>query len=72
MEVFTFIVMPDLEYHRTQTPTRPTNCTELFRVVVLLVHQVGLIKDLLRLLKADAVFSFHITAFLSAVDAARI
>jgi hypothetical protein len=72
MVVFALGVIPDLEYDRTQHTTAPTDRTELFRIVVLLVHQVSLIKDLLRLFKANAVLSFDVTALPAIELAARI
>jgi hypothetical protein len=42
MVVFAFRVIPDLEDHGTEAPAAPANCTELFRIVILLVNQVRL------------------------------
>jgi hypothetical protein len=53
--VFAVRVMPDLEDHRTEAPATPANCTELFRIVILLVNQVRLVENLLCFLQADAV-----------------
>jgi hypothetical protein len=48
--VFALGVIPDFEDDGTQQTATPTDCTELFRIVVLLVNQIGLLKDLLRFL----------------------
>jgi hypothetical protein len=72
MAVFAFRVLPHFEYHGAQNTTAPTDCTELFRIVVLLVYQVSLVKDLLRLCEADAVLSFDVMAFLAVEVKARI
>jgi hypothetical protein len=56
MVIFAIGVMPDLENHGTEAPAAPANCAELLRIVFLPVDQVGLAKNLLRLLPADAVF----------------
>ena len=57
MVVFAVRVMPDLENHRTEAPATSANCTELFRLVILLVNQVRLVENFLRLFQADAVLS---------------
>lgn len=51
--VLSFRVMPDLKDHGTEAPAAPPGCTELFRIVLLLVNQVRLVKNLPRLLQAD-------------------
>ena len=56
MVVFALRVMPDLENHGADAPPAPTNSAKLLRIVVLLVNQVRLVKDFLRLLQADAMF----------------
>jgi hypothetical protein len=72
MAVFALGVFPHFENNGTQNTTAPTDCTELFRIVVLLVYQVSLIEDLLRLFEADAVLSFDVTAFPAVDVEARI
>jgi hypothetical protein len=72
MTVFALGVVPHFEYHGTQNATAPTDCTELFRIVALLVYQVSLVKDLLRFFEANAVFSLYLTAFLADEVEARI
>jgi hypothetical protein len=72
MVVFALGVIPDLEYGRTQDAAAPTNCTKLFRVVVLFVYQISLIKDLLRLFEANAVSSLYLTGLLAVEVEARI
>jgi hypothetical protein len=72
MTVLALGVFPHFEYHGTQNTTAPTDCTELFRIVVLLVYQVSLVKDLLRLFEADAVLSLDFTAFPAIKVEARI
>jgi hypothetical protein len=47
--VFSRRVIPDFEDDGTELATTPSDGTELFRIVVLLVNQIGLVKDLLRL-----------------------
>ena len=47
----------------SSTPTSPMD-TELFGIITPLVHDVHLIEYLLRLLQADAMFSFDIPALL--------
>ena|SRR5579863_3928972 len=56
--VFALRVMPDLKNHGTKASIAPANGTELFRIVVLLVDQVDLIKNLLRLTQADTMLLF--------------
>jgi hypothetical protein len=70
--VFAFCVMPDLEDHRTKASTTPADCTELFRIVILLVDQVSLVEDLLRFFQADAVPSLDGPALRSIENEARI
>src|SRR5579863_8411747 len=62
--VFPLRVVPDFEDHRAKAAATPSDCTKLFRIVILLVHDVGLIEDLPRFLQADAVFSFDGLALL--------
>jgi hypothetical protein len=59
--------MPDLENHGTEAAAAPTDCTERFRIVALLVDEVHLIEYVLRLFQADAVFSLDVPALLSIV-----
>jgi hypothetical protein len=43
--VFAFGVVPNFEDDGTHKAATPTYCTELFRIVVLLVDQIGLVKN---------------------------
>lgn len=63
MVVFSLFVMPDLKYDGTEASSAPTNGAELFRVIVLLVNQVSLLENLLRLFQADTVFLLYGPAF---------
>jgi hypothetical protein len=54
MVILALGIMPDFEYYRTQPTTAPSNCTKLLRIVVLLVHQVGLVKDLTGFIQTNA------------------
>jgi hypothetical protein len=63
--VFAFRVMPDLEDYGTEAPTAPANSTELFRIIVLLVNQVRLVKDLLHFFQTDTMFSLDYPALRS-------
>src|ERR1017187_8734138 len=58
-------VMPDFKDDGTQEAAAPTDGTKLLRIVALLVDQVRLIEDLLRLLQADPVLPLDLPAFLS-------
>src|ERR1700739_2643002 len=51
-------VVPDFEDHRAKVTAAPSDCAKLFRIIVLLVDEVGLIENLLRFLETDAVFLF--------------
>jgi hypothetical protein len=57
MVVLTLGVVLDLEDHGTQPSVAPANRTILLRVVVLLVDQVGLLKNLLNFFETDAMFA---------------
>ena len=72
MVVFASGVIPDFEDDRTQAASAPPDRAILLRIVILLINQVRLVKDLLRLFKADTVLSFDLTAFRWAVVEARI
>ena len=72
MVVFTIGVIPDLEYDRIQVATAPTYCAELLRIIAPMVHQVSLVKDLLRLFEVNAVSSLYLTAFPAVKIEARI
>jgi hypothetical protein len=72
MVVLTVRVISDFEDDRTQGVAAPTDCAELFWIAAPLVHQVSLVKDLLRLLQANAVLSFDLTAFSADEVEARI
>src|ERR1017187_548142 len=54
--VFALGIVPDFEDHGTQPATAPSDGTELFRIVALLVHNVHLVEYFLRLFQADAMF----------------
>lgn len=56
--------MPDLENHGTEASKTPSDCTKLFRIVALLVDEVHLIENVLRILQADAVLSLDVAALL--------
>jgi hypothetical protein len=47
--VFALGVIPNLEDDGTKQTTTPADGAKLFRIVVLLVNQISLVKDLLRL-----------------------
>jgi hypothetical protein len=51
-------ITPDLEDDGAERFSAPSDRTELLRIIVLLVNQVRLVKDLLRFFQADAVLSF--------------
>ena len=72
MIIFALGVRPDFEDDGTQQSATPPDCTELFRIVILLVNQIRLVKDLLRLFQADAVFPLYITIFIVLKVKARI
>src|SRR5271157_2722105 len=63
--VFAFGVMPELEYHGTEAAATPPYRTKLFRIVVLLVHQIDLVENLLGLLQADPVLALDVAALRS-------
>ena len=58
MIVLASLIAPNLENHGTEASPAPANGAELFRIVVLLVDQVDLVEDLLRLSQADTMFLF--------------
>ena len=62
MVAFTLRVMPEFENHRAEAPAAPTNCTKLFRIIVLPIDQVYLVEYILRLFQADAMFSLDIAS----------
>jgi hypothetical protein len=72
MVVLTIRIISDFEDDRTQGIAAPTYCAELFRIIAPLVHQVSLVKDLLRLFEANAVSSLYLTAFPAVKIEARI
>jgi hypothetical protein len=63
MVVLALGIMPDFEYYRTQPTTAPSNSTKLLRIVILLVDQVSLVKNLLRLFETYTVFTPDIRVF---------
>src|ERR1035437_5138103 len=70
--VFALGIVPDFEDHGTQPATAPSDGTELFRIVALLVHNVHLVEYFLRLFQADAMFTFDIPALLAVEIKAHI
>src|SRR5580658_1814726 len=56
MVIFALRVMPDLKDHGTKATAGPSDRAELCGIVTLLIDQVNLIEDLLRLFQSDAVF----------------
>lgn len=63
MIIFALAIMPDLEDHRTQPITTPSDGTKLLRVVILLIDQISLIEYPLCLFETDAVFTLNIQIF---------
>ena len=55
--------MPDLEDHGAELSATPPDCTKLFRIIILLVNQVCLIENFLRLHQTDAMLAFDPPAF---------
>jgi len=55
--------MTDFENHATQATAAPPNRAQLFRIVILLVHQVGLVKDFNRLIETDTMLPPDIRVF---------
>src|SRR5258706_5379483 len=61
--ILTLRATPDLKYNGTQAASAPTDCSKLFRIIVLLVHHVHLVEDLLRLWQPLAVRYFFLAYF---------
>ncbi len=59
MVVLALFVKPDLKDHRTESPITPADRAELFRVIISLVNQIGLIEDLLCRFQADTMLSLN-------------
>ena len=57
MVVVALGILSDLKDHRAESAPAPADCAKLFRVVVLLIDEIGPIKYFLCFLQAD-VFSF--------------
>ncbi len=58
MVIRTRCIAPDFEDHSTGARATPAYCAVLLRVIVLLVNEVRLVENLLRLSQADTVFPF--------------
>src|ERR1017187_3683310 len=65
MVAFAFGIVPYLEYYGTEATPTPAYCTELLRIVVLLVDEVDLIEDLLCFRQADPVLVLDVPALRS-------
>jgi hypothetical protein len=59
MVVLAQFVNPDLKDDRTESPITPADRAELFRIIISLVNQVGLIEDLLCRFQADTMLSLN-------------
>jgi hypothetical protein len=55
--VFPAGVAPNLKDYGAEPTAAPTNGSELFRIVIFLVHQVDLVEYFLRIFEADPMFS---------------
>ena len=64
MVAFAFGIVPYLEYYGTEATPTPAYCTELLRIVVLLVDDVNLIEYFLDFFEAYAMFSFDLATLL--------
>jgi hypothetical protein len=60
MIILALLITPDLENHGAETPAAPADSAELLRIISLLVEQVCLVEDFLRVFQADAVFLLDI------------
>jgi hypothetical protein len=65
-------VVSDLENYGTQPPAAPPNGAKLFGIVVLLVDQIGLVKNLLSFFETNVVFAFNFRILSWLKGAARI
>jgi len=63
--VFALRIMPGFEDHGTEAAPAPPDCAVLFRIVALLIDQVHLIEDFLRLFQTDAVLPSNGPALLT-------
>jgi hypothetical protein len=65
MVVFALRVMPDFENCGAEAASAPTDCTKLFRIVILLVNQIRLVENLLRFLETNAVLLFDASTLIA-------
>ena len=60
MVILAFGIVPDLENHRTKATEAPAYCAKLFGIIVLLVDEVNLVKNLLCFRQADTVLTLDL------------
>ncbi len=63
MVILAFGVVSNLEDDGTEPAAAPSNSSKLFRVVILLIDQINLIEDFMRLFEVDAVVPFDASTF---------